>query len=249
MIRNNAPSDRSFSPIDLGAPAGFGPIEEDPPLPPPLLKGQHNVMDSCDLSSPGLDEIAPAPPPRAPLADDVARVAREKLRDPDVRASFAFDSDYVSTNFAIDGTYTNFNKCNLFAGDTLHEAGFNPPTHVTTDGRIHYKKAEDWPRDLQRFSRVADLPDVRPGDLLVVDRPGTGSSTAHVEVVSDVVRGADGRPARISSIGAHDDGLNEGSRYGDDLINSTDIGSRFVSNPSLPSSQQTFIYVLRPRAP
>lgn len=98
---------------------------------------------------------------------------------------------------------TNFKdayRCNLFVGDVLWRSGGRPP-EVHGPGWVHYDLAERWPKS-RAFDKIADLSDARPGDMLVIDAPSTGSGGGHLEIITEVIRGEDGEVADVISIGA-----------------------------------------------
>lgn len=99
----------------------------------------------------------------------------------------------------------NNNKCNQFVGDALTQAGLKMPTYKMTDGTEHYVNAERLPEYRGHFDRVTDPADIRPGDVFVLDYPGTGESTAHTEVVTSF----DPATGTLRSAGAHSDGAYE----------------------------------------
>lgn len=92
----------------------------------------------------------------------------------------------------------NNNKCNQFVGDTLTQAGVKAPTWPMRDGTLHYASAEKWPTFTNLFDRISDPSQIKPGDVIVKDYPGSGESTAHIEVISGT--------SPFASIGAHHDG-------------------------------------------
>ena len=129
------------------------------------------------------------------------------------------------------------NKCNQFVGDALTQAGVKMPTFTMKDGTEHYVNAERLPNYKKHFDRLTDQKDLKPGDVIVVDYPGSGLSTAHTEVVT----GSDPATGTIKSTGAHSDGAYE--RDWSDLLD----GATY--NPGgyweRPSGDK--IYLLRPK--
>jgi hypothetical protein len=95
-------------------------------------------------------------------------------------------------------------KCNVFVGEASYRAGL--PFPVNAQG--HYVAADHLPGQSRFFHTVATLDDVRPGDVLSIYRPRT---SGHVEIVTGVERGPDGRISSMTSVGAHEDGVREGS--------------------------------------
>ncbi|MEW5852347.1 MAG: hypothetical protein AB2A00_26385 [Myxococcota bacterium] len=127
----------------------------------------------------------------------------------------------------------NNNKCNQFVGDTLTQAGVKAPTVKMADGTVHYAKAEDWPKHSQLFDRITDPSQIRPGDVLVKDYPGSGESTAHTEVVTGT------NPMKVT--GAHHDGAYESNN---DWLAGTTYNAQ---NKSFTQPGGTEVYVLRPK--
>jgi hypothetical protein len=99
------------------------------------------------------------------------------------------------------GWLKNNNKCNIFVGNALTQAGVKMPTFTMSNGTEHYKNAERLPFDTKHFDRVTNFKDVKPGDVFVYDYPERGESTAHTEVITS----SDGKGGLRSS-GAHSDG-------------------------------------------
>ena len=97
------------------------------------------------------------------------------------------------------------NKCNQFVGDALTQAGVAMPTFTMSDGTKHYKNAERLPHDKKHFDRITDPKDLKPGDVFVVDYPGSGLSSAHTEVIT----GVNSKDGTILSTGAHSSGAYE----------------------------------------
>jgi len=159
-------------------------------------------------------------------------------------ANYAYDKAPTSPLATLSGNRSpgvsrpswlkNNNKCNQFVGDALTQAGVKAPTHKMPDGTLHYVKAEDWPKHTQLFDRITDPSQVRPGDVVVRDYPGTGESTAHVEIVTGT------NP--MSTTGAHSDGAYE-IKDNDWLANTTPN----VANRSFTQSSGNEVYVLRPK--
>jgi hypothetical protein len=102
----------------------------------------------------------------------------------------------------------NNNKCNQFVGDALTAAGMKMPTFRMTDGTEHYMNAERLPHQAKHFDRITDPQQIRPGDVFVLDYPGSGESTAHTEVIT----GFDKATGNMKTTGAHSDGAYEKDR-------------------------------------
>lgn len=91
-------------------------------------------------------------------------------------------------------------RCNLFVGDVVWRSGGRPPT-VRGPGWVHYDLAERWPKS-QNFEKIGALRDVKPGDILVIDAPASGSGGGHVEIITELKHGEDGEVLDMVSIGA-----------------------------------------------
>ena len=118
-------------------------------------------------------------------------------------------TDNVQPEHSRLGWLKHRNKCNQFVGDVLTLAGFAMPTFRMRDGSKHFMHAEallDQPKFFKRVGR-----DVTPGDLLVIDRPGRGENSAHVEIVTRAEVAPDGA-LQLSTIAALADGVSERER-------------------------------------
>lgn len=148
------------------------------------------------------------------IPDEAKRILREQSE------SYAFNAAPSSPNPALTGNtlpgvtrlgwLKNRNKCNQFAGDVLYAAGFELPTYRMPDGSRHYVNAEALPRFPDYLRQRHSLADVEPGDLLVLDYPGTGENTAHVEIVSAI--SVETPHALLRTMGAHPRGAEERDR-------------------------------------
>jgi hypothetical protein len=121
-----------------------------------------------------------------------------------------------SSQWSLDGTATCENpalgsrsyagpkvwKCNVFVGEAFHKADLPFPMN----GENHYVAAGKLAAQSRFFRPVASIEDVRPGDVIAVHRK---AESGHVEIVTGVQRGTDGRITSISSAGAHLDGSRE----------------------------------------
>jgi hypothetical protein len=100
-------------------------------------------------------------------------------------------------------------KCNQFVGDVLTQAGFRAPTHTMKNGSLHYAAAEEWPHRKDLFDRITDPSDIRPGDVVVRERPNPTkegrNEAGHIEIVTGT------GPMRTT--GAHEDGAQESNRH------------------------------------
>lgn len=128
------------------------------------------------------------------------------------------------------------NKCNQFVGDVLTDAGMQMPTFLMADGSEHYANAEALPRFGRHFDRVTSKAALQPGDVIVIDHPAIGESTAHAEIVVATT-------PELMTVGAHSGGASE-----------SDFGfpaeRRFVrSGRYWEMSDGDRIYVLRPKRP
>jgi hypothetical protein len=124
------------------------------------------------------------------------------------------------------------NKCNQFVGDALTQAGVKAPTVTMTNGSLHYARAETWPNRNDLFDRITHPSQVKVGDVIVRDRPGSGEGTAHIEVVTSV--------SPFKTTGAHHGGAYE--ETGDWLAGTT----YNATNRSFTDGADE-IYVLRPK--
>ena len=97
------------------------------------------------------------------------------------------------------------NKCNQFVGDVLYRAGFAMPKFRMEDGSHHYVHAAALRRRTEHFAAVTDRRAVEPGDLIVIQRPGSGENSAHVEIVI----GSHGYDGALVTLGAHPHGVEQ----------------------------------------
>lgn len=124
-------------------------------------------------------------------------------------------------------------KCNQFVGDALTQAGVKAPTWQMADGSVHYASAEKWPSFTNLFDRITDPSQMKPGDIVVRDYPGSGDATAHVEIVTSV--------EPFKSIGAHRDAAYE------------QAGTNWVEGGTYNAARRNFqvggneVYILRPK--
>ena len=124
------------------------------------------------------------------------------------------------------------NKCNQFVGDALTQAGVKAPTVTMANGSLHYARAETWPSRSDLFDRITDPSQIKVGDVIVRDRPGAGTSTAHIEVITGV--------SPLKTTGAHQGGAAE--ETGDWLAGTT----YNAANRSFTDGADE-LYVLRPK--
>jgi len=145
--------------------------------------------------------------------------------------------EITSPRYAADGAW----KCNVFVGEAFNRAGLSFP--LSSAG--HYATANSLAARSASFQRVANLNDVRPGDLVSINRRG---ESGHVEIVTDVARDAAGQVRTITSLGAHEQGLAEGTTTAASLVQlAARAGGQMGSN-GVTIDGETF-HVLRPMAP
>ena len=128
------------------------------------------------------------------------------------------------------------NKCNQLVGDVLTLEGFAMPTYTMKDGSKHYRMAEDFPKQPTFFDRLKSLDSLQEGDVLVIDYPGRGESTAHVEIVT----GFDLRSGVLMLTGARKDGARER-----DASNMIPLLKRANVNGEWAGNNGNKIYLLR----
>jgi hypothetical protein len=129
-------------------------------------------------------------------------------------------------------------KCNVFVGEAFHRAGLSFPLSDAN----HYAGANALPRRREHFQSIAELADVRPGDVLTISRRG---DSGHVEIVTGVSRTPDGRVQSLTSVGAHELGLAEGTETAAPLVQAAGSGP---SPTGWPIGDETF-HLLRPMMP
>ncbi|HVU49647.1 MAG TPA: hypothetical protein VHL80_03110 [Polyangia bacterium] len=142
--------------------------------------------------------------------------------------------DLSSPSYAGKGAW----KCNVFVGESFERTGLPFPLNAQS----HYATANTLPSQSRFFQPVGTLDDVRPGDLLSIQR---GTTSGHVEVVTDVVRDPAGRVVSIASAGAHEDGSREGVATAAPLVAAA-AGDARASRVTI--GDETF-RLLRPMAP
>ena len=131
-------------------------------------------------------------------------------------------------------------KCNVFVGEAFHRAGL--PFPLSSAG--HYATANSLANRPDSFQRLANLNDVRPGDLVSINRRG---DSGHVEIVTDVVRDAAGKVRTITSLAAHEDGLGEGTTTAASLVDAASKAGGQIGAKGVTIDGETF-HVLRPKA-
>jgi hypothetical protein len=175
------------------------------------------------------------------LAKAAQQMVAEDQPEPGQRSEWALkgdahckNPDLSSPSYAAKDTW----KCNVFAGETFNRAGLSFPLNQQS----HYAVANTLPSQSKFFQPVAGLDDVRPGDVLSIQRTvGSG----HVEIVTEVDRDTSGRVVSISSAGAHEDGSHEGFGVATPLVAAASTDGRAGQ---VTIANQTF-RLLRPLAP
>ena len=147
------------------------------------------------------------------------------------------NSEITSPRYAGRGEW----KCNVFVGEAFHRAGLSFP--LSSAG--HYATANSLASRPDSFQRLANLNDVRPGDLVSINRRG---DSGHVEVVTDVARDADGQVRTITSLAAHEDGLAEGTTTAASLVQVASRAGGQIGAKGVTIKGETF-HLLRPMAP
>jgi hypothetical protein len=147
------------------------------------------------------------------------------------------NSEIASPRYAGGGVW----KCNVFVGEAFNRAGL--PFPLSAAG--HYATANSLASRPDSFQRVANLNDVRPGDLVSINRRG---DSGHVEIVTDVARDADGQVRTITSLAAHEDGLSEGTTTAASLVQAASAAGGQIGSQGITIDGETF-RVLRPKVP
>ncbi len=207
--------------------------------------GACDGIDDPDAPLPFAD-AKQAQSPVFALGTRIADTAQRFFYSDELKDSLAHGSRYHSVNPEITGDYKDHPKCNLFAGDVLHAAGFQVPTYDMKGGGKHYKQAEQWPKETAFFDKVTSLDDVRPGDILIIDYrnlPGSGGG-AHVEVITG--KEGEGDDMHVTTAGARHDGLVEDEKKGNFLVNARREGDHFFIDGKGRLGPKD-IYVLRPK--
>lgn len=145
--------------------------------------------------------------------------------------------ELASSRYAGGGVW----KCNVFVGEAFNRAGL--PFPLSSAG--HYATANSLASRADSFQRIANLNDVRPGDLVTINRRG---ESGHVEIVTNVARDADGQVRTITSLGAHEEGLAEGTTTAASLVQVASEAAGRIGSKGVTIDGETF-HVLRPMAP
>jgi hypothetical protein len=143
----------------------------------------------------------------------------------------------TSPRYAVDGVW----KCNVFVGEAFNRAGLSFP--LSSVG--HYASANSLATRSASFRPVANLNDVRPGDLVTINRRG---ESGHVEIVTDVARDPQGQVRTITSLGAHEQGLAEGTTTAASLVEVASRAAGQIGVNGVTIDGETF-HLLRPMAP
>ncbi len=227
-----APRSGSSTPIDAGPAidATDGPAERRPP----------DVEVAQETKAKAVQK---PPPPRPGTPEAIVVAAQRRANDPKLGATFLKSSAFKSSNPSITGNYKDRDKCNMFAGDVLYEAGFRPPTHKLEGGGTHYRGAESWPKLSKHFDVITDKDAIRPGDVFAMNHLDVaGDGGGHLEIVTSVARDKAGRVTGFESIGAHEDRAPLVTREMHDLFlqNATKKGNHW----EVPGEH---IFLLRPK--
>ncbi len=179
--------------------------------------------------------IAPAPI-SAGEGRQLAASARQMLAEepPAAAGKSPWSLAGTATPYAGAGVW----KCNVFVGEAFNRAGLSFP--LSSVG--HYASANSLAARPASFQSVANLNDVRPGDLVSIDRRG---ESGHVEIVTDVARDATGQVRTITSLGAHQQGLAEGTTTAASLVSVASRAAGQIGPNGLTIDGETF-HLLRP---
>jgi hypothetical protein len=225
---------------------------------PRALDDLYDEIDRLDRQTSGLDSkeerglwgalrgAAVAPKPiSASQGERLAAAARRMLAEdqpgPGELSHWSFDGaarcknpEVAKPSYATNGTW----KCNVFVGETFHRAGL--PFPVNDQGR--YVSANGLPSESKFLRPLADLDDVRPGDVLSIHRK---DDSGHAEIVTGVERDDAGEVVSISSIGAHLDGVRESKDTAAPLLAAAAGDGRAAET----TVEKEHIRLLRPLAP
>ena len=147
--------------------------------------------------------------PLFPAGDRIVAAARRFARSPEARARFARAVATASVNPAVAPVEAGIPKATMFAGDTLHAAGFAAPARAGG-----YLPVATWP-DCTLFQPVGPLW-ARPGDLLVIG--------VHIEVITEI----SDPDLRVVTLGARAEGLVEDRWHGERLRRAERRADHFV---------------------
>ena len=126
-------------------------------------------------------------------------------------------------------------------GEAFNRAGLSFP--LSSVG--HYASANSLATQSASFQNVANLNDVRPGDLISINRRG---ESGHVEIVTDVARDAGGQVRAIATLGAHEQGLAEATTTAAPLVEVASSAAGQIGSQGVMVDGETF-HLLRPVAP
>jgi hypothetical protein len=182
--------------------------------------------------------IAPAPI-SATQGRQLAASARQMLAEepPAAAGKSPWSLAGTATTYAGAGVW----KCNVFVGEAFDRAGLSFP--LSSVG--HYASADSLATRSAAFQSVANLNDVRPGDLVSINRRG---ESGHVEIVTDVARDATGQVRTITSLGAHELGLAEGTTTAASLVSVASRAAGQIGTNGATIDGETF-HLLRPLTP
>ena len=147
------------------------------------------------------------------------------------------NSEIASPGYAGAGVW----KCNVFVGEAFNRAGLSFPLSSVD----HYASANSLATRADSFEPLPNLSDVRPGDLVSINRSG---ESGHVEIVTAVDRDADGQVRAIRSLGAHEQGLAEGTTTAAPLVQLASRAGGQVGPHGVTIDGETF-HLLRPTVP
>ena len=220
----------------------------------------YDAVDALDRQSPALASntelavygaLTPAPLAPAPISATegrrLAASARQMLAEEPSTAKgkspwslagtvTCRNSELTSRRYG-DGVW----KCNVFVGEAFNRAGLSFP--LSSAG--HYASANSLATRPASFQSIANLNDVRPGDLVSINRRG---ESGHVEIVTDVARQADGEVRTITTLGAHEQGLAEGTTTAAALVHVASSAGGQIGSGGVTIEGET-LHLLRPMAP
>lgn len=205
-----------------------------------------DVTSGSTSSAYALDSILQGQAPAS--LNQIATQATERAQT--LGRSYALTMAPTSPNPRLSGNHVpehtpiswlkNRYKCNQFVGDVLFRAGFEMPSYVMPDGSEHYVNAEALKKFTRHFHSVPSVYELRPGDLLVLDRlNASGENGAHVEIISHI----DLQNSSLHMIGARRDGAS--SKDYSSLLRSLQLSSGNIIRDA--QGRLTEVIALRPR--
>jgi hypothetical protein len=136
------------------------------------------------------------------------------------------------------------NKCNIYVGDVLYQAGTKYASVTLANGGEKYSLANHFPAS-NAFTKIGRGDEIIPGDVIVRTLDGI----VHVEFVSDV---REGRARIAGAIGAHWDGVGPSPLNVDAYNRALSRGKYHARERSFtwfePDGSRGELYVLRPKA-